>query len=74
MMRIFVKAKPASKKEQVEKIDDAHFKVSVKEPPLRGRANEAIARALAEHFNISGAGVKMVSGFASKNKIFDIYR
>ncbi|PIV45904.1 hypothetical protein COS23_01900, partial [bacterium (Candidatus Moisslbacteria) CG02_land_8_20_14_3_00_36_53] len=32
-MKIFVKAKPLAKESKVEKIDDTHFVVSVKEPP-----------------------------------------
>ena len=38
-MKIFVTVKPNAKEERVEKIDDTHFKVSVKEPPTEGRAN-----------------------------------
>ena len=51
-MKIFVKAKPNAKVERVEKIDETHFVVAVKEPPLRGKANAAIVSALAEYFGI----------------------
>ncbi|MBI2642555.1 MAG: DUF167 domain-containing protein [Candidatus Wildermuthbacteria bacterium] len=47
-MKIFVKAKPSSREEYVEKVDDTHFLVSVKEPPVQGRANKAIIKVLGE--------------------------
>ena len=71
-MRIFVKAKPSAKKESVEKIDEFHFAVSVKEPPKDGQANKAIVRALAEYFNVSSSAIRLVAGFSSKQKIFEI--
>ena len=54
-MRISVKAKTSAKKELVEKLNDNEFVVSVKEPPIDGRANWAIARAIAEHFGVSSS-------------------
>lgn len=69
-MKIFVKAKPRSKEERVEKIDDTHFVVFVKEPPMQGKANAAITKALALHFGVSLSSVSLVSGFSSKEKVF----
>lgn len=71
-MRIFVKAKPSAKKENVEKIDESHFVISVKEPPKDGQANKAIIKALAEHLDISSSAIRLVAGFSSKQKIFEI--
>ena len=74
-MKIFVKVKAWAKEESVKKIDppageagDAHFIVAVKE----GRANWAVARALAEYFKIAPSRVELVSGFSSKEKVFEI--
>lgn len=71
-MKINVKAKPAAKEEKIEKIDENNFVVSVKEPPVQGRANTAIAKALAEYFKVSNLQVRLISGFSSKQKIFEI--
>ena len=71
-MKIFVKAKPNAKKEKVEKIDDLNFIVAVKEPPVQGKANAAIAKALAAYFNVLPSRMRLVSGFASRNKIFEM--
>lgn len=71
-MKISVKAKPAAREEKIEKIDEANFVVSVKEPPVQGRANMAITRALADYFGVPTFQVKLISGFASRQKIFEI--
>ena len=78
-MRISVKAKPASKVEEVKKIDppvgragETHFVVSVKEPPVQGRANAAIIKALAAHFKVAPSRVRIVFGHTSREKIIEI--
>jgi len=71
-MRVFVKAKPSAKRESVEKIDEFHFAVSVKEPPRNGQANQAIIKALAGYFNTSPSTIRLIAGFSSKQKIFEI--
>ena len=71
-MKIFVKAKPNAKEEKVKKIDDLNYIVSVKEPPVKGKANEAIRNALAVYFKTASSKVRIVSGNSSRNKIIDI--
>ncbi|OGZ27297.1 MAG: hypothetical protein A3F95_00040 [Candidatus Nealsonbacteria bacterium RIFCSPLOWO2_12_FULL_39_31] len=71
-MRISVKAKTNAKKESVEKLSDNEFVVSVKEPPVDGRANWAICRAVADYFGVSPSRVSIVSGQSAKNKIVEI--
>lgn len=71
-MRISVKAKPGSREESVEKIDDANYIVSVKEPPVEGRANLAIIKALAAYFRVDALRVIIVSGHRAKNKQIEI--
>ena len=71
-MKIFVTAKPAAKEEKVEAIDDTHFRVSVKEPPIKGRANGAIINAIATHLGISPGRVRIVAGNTSRNKMLEI--
>ena len=71
-MKINVKAKPNSREEKVEKIDENNFVVSVKEPPEKGKANEAIRNALAVYFKTGSSRVKIVSGYSSRNKVIEI--
>jgi len=71
-MRISIKAKAGAKKESVEKISDKEFVVSVKEPPVDGRANWAICMAVADYFGVSPSRVNVISGQSAKNKILEI--
>ena len=71
-MRINIKAKPSARENKVEKIDEINYIVSVKEPPIQGRANQAIIKLLAEYFNISPTQVRIVIGHTSRNKIIEI--
>ena len=83
-MKIIVKAKPNAKEGKIKKVsqptlglgdtkrNEDIYEVSVKEPPINGRANAVIARALAEHFGITPSRVRLISGQTSKRKIFEI--
>ncbi len=71
-MNIFVKAKPDGYEDKVEKIDETHFVVETREPPVQNRANRAITLLLARHFNVQLGQVRMIKGFKERNKIFEI--
>jgi len=71
-MKIFVRVKANAKNQQVKKIDEINFFVSVKEAPIRGCANRAVVRVLAEYFKISESKIKLILGFSGRNKIFAI--
>jgi uncharacterized protein YggU (UPF0235/DUF167 family) len=81
-MRILVKAKTRAKEEKIEQLTQPtleftetkmiEYRVSVKEAPVDGKANEAIARLLAKHFSIAPSLVTLVSGHTSKQKIYEI--
>lgn len=71
-MKIFFKAKAGAQETSIEKIDETHFAVSVKELPWQGRANRAITDALADYFNIAPSRINLVSGFSVRQKTFEI--
>jgi len=86
-MKIIVKAKTKAKIEKVERVEQpaldlnmagsektklVTYRVSVKEAPVAGKANEAIIRALAEYFDTAPSRVRLVTGQSSKQKIFEI--
>lgn len=73
-MKITIQAKPGSKHEGLEVIDETHFVVAVQEPPVAGRANRAILRVLAQHFSVSPGAVRLLSGYTSRTKTFEITR
>lgn len=71
-MKIIVKAKPNSKEDKIEKSDEYNYIVSVKAPPMDGKANVAIVRLLADYFDVSPSMVEIISGHMSKIKVIDI--
>ena len=71
MIKIFVKAKPGSKIEKIEKLSENTYEVWVKEPPQKGKANKAILKLLKNHFKASDA--EIILGVNSKQKIIKIY-
>ncbi len=71
-MRFQVKVKPAAREERVETRDDGSLFVAVTEPPVKGRASAAICRALAAHFGLSLASVRILSGHTSRAKLVEV--
>jgi len=83
-MKITVKVKTRSREEKVERIsqpslglDDVEssrvaYRVSVKEAPLDGKANEAVIRVLAEYFDIPRSCVHLILGHTFSQKVFEI--
>ncbi len=71
-MRIFVKVKPRAREEKIEKIDNEHFIIAVKEVPDKGLANKAVIKALAKYLAISKTQVTLISGASSRRKVIEI--
>ncbi len=71
-MKIYIKAKPNSYEDKVEKVDETHFIVSVKEPPQNGLANKGICRTIAKYLGVAQSTVVVKKGFTSKNKVVEI--
>ncbi|MCL5017363.1 MAG: DUF167 domain-containing protein, partial [Patescibacteria group bacterium] len=64
-MKFFIKVKPNAHKPSVVKISETNFKISVSEPPEKGKANAATIRALAEYLKIAPARISVVAGSTS---------
>lgn len=58
--------------EKVEKTGDNNYSVWVRAKPADGKANEAVIKALAEHFGIAKSRIVLLKGQTSKQKIFEI--
>lgn len=71
-MKIQVIAHPNSKKPRVEKDLLGTINVYVSEPPLEGKANNAVREALAKYFNVRKSSVVLLSGEKSKIKNFEV--
>ncbi len=70
-MKLFVSVKVNAREERVEQVDETHFSVSVKTLPIEGRANKAVAQALARYLGITARRLTIRSGAAGKYKVFD---
>jgi uncharacterized protein (TIGR00251 family) len=72
--RFVISAKPKSGKNEVivDPDDAAHLTVRTTRPPDKGKANEAILRLLADHFNVPRSRLDIVSGETSRTKLVDI--
>jgi len=71
-MKIFVKVRPKAGENKIEKIDNLSYKICVSEEPKNGKANLAVIKLLSDYFKVSSKDIKLVSGFSSRNKIFEI--
>lgn len=71
-MKLFITAKPRAREEFVKKIDNTHFVVAVKEPPIQGRANRAIIKALADFLHLPPSHLTIISGYSCKQKVIEV--
>ncbi len=69
---IDVKLKPGAKKSRVEAFDDGTLKVSVKQPPVEGKANRALIDLLADFFNVAKGCIEIKKGARSRIKRVEI--
>lgn len=71
-MKIFIKVKTGAKVESVKQVDSTHFVVAVSARPEKGKANEAVLKALCEYLKIPFWRFCITSGHTSKEKIIEI--
>jgi len=71
-MKYSVIVHPNAKNPRIEKdmLENLHLYVS--QPPLDGKANKAVIKALAKHFGVRKNRIILVSGVKSKNKTFEV--
>ena len=70
-MKIEIRVKPNSRLEEV--VQGEHgLTVKVKDPPVQGKANQAVVRVLAKHFGVPEGQVSILKGFTSRNKLIEI--
>lgn len=72
MKRIEVRVQPRASRVKVVETGPASFKVYVTCPPVDGKANEAVEKALSDHWNISRSRIRILRGETSRNKIIEI--
>ncbi len=64
-----VRVAPGASRERIAGLHGDALKVAVREPPEKGRANEAVARLLAETFGPRPSDGTVVRGHTSRDKV-----
>lgn len=71
-MIITVRVNTHAKRNAVEHVGDNRYKISVTVVPEHGKANEAIIKLLADFFDVSKSGIRILSGANSRNKTVSV--
>ena len=71
-MRVTVKVKPRSGKNEVKRAEDGTLTIFVTDPPIEGKANEKIIELLSDHLKKPKRCISIIAGFKSKIKIIEI--
>jgi hypothetical protein len=69
MTKIEVIVKPNSPKNEIIKLSETKYKVSIKAKPKNNKANIALEKFLTKYFK---KPVKIISGFSSKKKLIKL--
>ncbi|MDO8700761.1 MAG: DUF167 domain-containing protein [Deltaproteobacteria bacterium] len=70
--RIWVTVKPQARKEEVVRLAEGEFRVSVHAPAKEGKANEAVVELLASHFTVTKSAIRIVRGQSARRKLIEI--
>lgn len=73
-MRYTLRVKTGSSREKIEETGPSNITIWVRAKPVDGQANEAVIRALAEHWGVAKSSITIKSGLSSKTKIIEIAR
>lgn len=66
---VTVRVHPSSKKAKIEALAELDFKVHVVSRPEKGEANSEVVAALAAHFGLPAARVRIILGERSRIKL-----
>jgi hypothetical protein len=71
-MRFAIRVKPGAKKEAVGGRHGDALVVAVAAPPVEGKANEAVRKALAKAFGVRRQDVVIVAGEKGRDKVVEL--
>jgi hypothetical protein len=67
-MKFWVNVKAGARKEEVSQQGE-EYKISVLEPPEKGRANDAVLKVLAKYLGVGLFRLRLVSGATARRKL-----
>jgi uncharacterized protein len=71
-MRVDIRVKPGARKESVGGTHGDALVVAVQAPPLDGKANDAVRKALARAFGVRKQDVVIVAGERGRDKVVEL--
>ena len=71
-MKISVRVKPNAWRDEVKKLAENRFLVSVTAPPVEGKANEKLIEVLSEYFHKPKHSITILRGTTTRSKIVEI--
>ena len=71
-MKITVRVKPNSSKDEVTKLDGDRYLVSVTAPPVEGKANARMIELLSRYFRKAKSRIVIVRGATGREKLIEI--
>lgn len=71
-MKLTIDARAGAKRKGVTELAPGHFRVAVHEPPVDGKANSAIVRALGKHLGLAPSRLVIISGATTRRKIVEV--
>ncbi len=71
LLRLEIKVIPGASKNML-KDEGEGIKVYLTAPPVDGKANEALVKFLAKHYDVSKSSVAIIKGEKSRHKIVEI--
>lgn len=71
-MKINVIVHANTSQEKIVTSDDGTLHVYVREPARENRANQAVTKALAKHYDIPPSAVELVRGGKEREKVFEV--
>lgn len=74
-MLLTLHVKPNARQNRIVKqLDDTTYVVEVTAPPVEGKANEAVVKLLAEHFDVAKTSILLKRGASTRIKQFEVPR
>jgi uncharacterized protein YggU (UPF0235/DUF167 family) len=70
-MKISISVRTGKKENKIME-NNGKMNVELKERAEKGKANIALIKIIAKHFNVSSSDVRIIKGLASHNKIVEV--
>lgn len=72
MQKVKLRVIPRARQNKITTDADGTLRVHITAAPVDGAANDAVIRALAEHFYVPKSQIKILRGETSRNKIVEL--